>query len=53
MLTLDQFSGSVLFQCDRCQVTGELFTDIVEEGERYFCWRCLSVDRSLGSNQKK
>jgi hypothetical protein len=53
MLTLDQFSESVLFQCDRCRVVGELFTDIVEDDERYYCWRCLSVNRQLETSQKK
>jgi hypothetical protein len=51
MLTLDPFSESVLFQCDRCRVVGELFTDIVEDDERYFCWRCLSVNRRLETDR--
>ncbi len=42
MLTLDQFSESVLFQCDRCRFVGELFIDIVEEEGSYNCWNCLS-----------
>lgn len=53
MLILDQFSESVLFQCDRCQMVGELFTDIVENDERYYCWRCLSVNRQLETNRMK
>ena len=42
MLKLDQFSESVLFQCDRCRHVGELFTDIVEDDGSYHCWNCLN-----------
>ncbi len=50
MLKLDQFSESVLFQCDRCQHVGELFTDIIEEDGTYHCWNCLNV---LKRSEKK
>ncbi len=42
MLTLDQFSESVLFQCDRCRFVGELFIDIIEEEGSYHCWNCMN-----------
>jgi hypothetical protein len=41
MLKLDQYSESILFQCDRCQHVGELITDIVENEGTYCCWGCL------------
>jgi hypothetical protein len=45
MLILDQFSESVLFECDRCRMVGELITDIIEDDGSYHCWRCLSINR--------
>jgi hypothetical protein len=45
MLILDQFSESVLFECDRCRVVGELITEIIEDDGLYHCWRCLSIKR--------
>ena len=41
MLKLDRFSESILFQCDRCQHVGELFTDVVEDEGFFYCWGCL------------
>ena len=41
MLKLDQFSESILFECDRCLLAGELISQIVEEEGEYFCWNCL------------
>jgi hypothetical protein len=42
MLKLDQYSESILFQCDRCQHVGELFTEVVVDEGYYHCWGCLS-----------
>ena len=41
MLRLDGYSESILFQCDRCQRAGELFTDVVEDEGAFYCWGCL------------
>jgi hypothetical protein len=53
MLKLDQFSESVLFQCDRCQQVGELFTDIIEEDGSYHCWYCLNEMKRSGEKIKE
>ncbi|HTA76612.1 MAG TPA: hypothetical protein VK791_05605 [bacterium] len=53
MLTLDQFSESVLFQCDRCRLVGELITEIIEEEGSYYCWRCLSINKQLEMKKLK
>jgi len=53
MLILDQFSESVLFQCDRCRVVGELITDIIEDEGLYHCWRCLSINQQLEMKRSK
>jgi hypothetical protein len=54
MLKLDQFSESVLFQCDRCRHVGMLFTDLIEEEGYFFCWRCLDeVNHPQGKGEKK
>ncbi len=53
MLILDQFSESVLFQCDYCQRVGELFADIIEDDGSYHCWRCLSINRRLEIKESK
>jgi hypothetical protein len=57
MLKLDQFSESVLFQCDRCRFVGELFTDLMEEEGYFYCWNCLNVinqsDRKLAKEKKE
>jgi len=53
MLILDQFSESVLFQCDRCRMVGELITDIIEDDGFYHCWRCLSVKQQLEMKKLK
>jgi hypothetical protein len=53
MLILDQFSESVLFQCDRCRVVGELITEIIEDDGLYHCWRCLSVNRQTRIKKSK
>ncbi|HEY5038774.1 MAG TPA: hypothetical protein VIJ93_06870 [bacterium] len=48
MLILDGFSESVLFQCDRCRLVGQLFTDLVEEEGTVYCWNCLNEMNQLG-----
>jgi len=53
MLILDQFSESVLFECDRCRVVGELITEIIEDDGLYHCWRCLSINRQVGIKKSK
>jgi hypothetical protein len=53
MLILDQFSESVLFQCDRCRIVGELITDIIEDEGSYHCWRCLSINRQFEMKKLK
>ena len=53
MLILDQFSESVLFECDRCRMVGELITEIIEDDVLYHCWRCLSVNRQLEIKKSK
>ena len=49
MLILDQYSESILFQCDRCRQVGELFTEVVEDEGSFYCWGCLAEMR----NRKK
>jgi uncharacterized Zn finger protein len=53
MLILDQFSESVLFECDRCRVVGELITEIIEDDGLYHCWRCLSINRQAAIKKSK
>jgi len=53
MLVLDQFSESVLFECDRCRMVGELITEIIEDDGLYHCWRCLSINRQAGTKESK
>jgi hypothetical protein len=53
MLKLDQFSESVLFQCDRCRFIGELITEIVEEEGHYHCWKCLNEINQAGKKVEK
>lgn len=55
MLILDGFSESVLFQCDRCRLVGQMFTDLLEEEGTVYCWNCLldinRLDRQRASSK--
>ena len=56
MLKLDQYSESILFQCDRCQHVRELFTEVVEDEGTFYCWGCLAElhnQKAKGSGVKQ
>ena len=42
MLKLDQYAEGILYECDRCQMAGELETEIVRDDGVFYCWNCLS-----------